>query len=209
MVFPSTLDLLFSFRQLLITTNRDWSPLHRAVWNSDINKIMSLANQSSVKTKDSLGWTPLHLACSDSESSAFTFRQIFPRQLKQRLLHPNSEMCLPRRRDIQENGLAMCRILIDAGAEVNAEASIGWLPMHNVASSGWVDLAHLLLDNGGSAFSSTICSPYCWADQGRKMYYVGSREAMRELLRAHLSDEQMEQIEALHKRNFGQPKAGS
>jgi ankyrin repeat protein len=202
MVFPSTFGLLFPFLQLLITINRDWSPLHRAVWNGDINKVMSLADQCSVKTKDSLGWTPLHLACSDSESSAFTFRQIFPRELEQRLLHPNSDKCFPRRRDSQENALAMCRVLIDAGAEVNAETSLQWLPMHNVASSGWVDLAHLLLENGGSAFSSRICSPYCWVEQDREKYYARSSEAMKELLRAHLSDEQMEQIKALHERNF-------
>jgi ankyrin repeat protein len=168
---------------------------------------MSLADQRSVKTGDSLGWTPLHLACSDSESSAFTFRQVFPRELKQRLLHPNSGMCFPYRRDSQETALAMCRVLIDVGAEVNAPTSIGWLPMHNVASSGWVDLAHLLLENGGSAFSSMICSPYCWAGEDREKYFAKSRNEMIELLRAHISDEQMEQIKALHESSLGKSSA--
>lgn len=58
---------------------------------------------------------------------------------------------------------------MDVGADPNAEASKGctdtsaWTPMHCVANSGWVNVAQLLLENGGSAVSRTMYSPYCWA----------------------------------------------
>lgn len=74
--------------------------------------------------------------------------------------------------------------------------------MYCVANSGWLDVAHLLLENGGSAFSSGMCSPWCWAvDTYEFKYYpTPERKSMKELLRVYISDEQMREIKALYER---------
>lgn len=155
---------------------------------------------------DDRGYTPLHLACTSSDSSLFTFRQIFPRGLKQRLISSWGErhLCFPFRRDSESAALQIVTILVEAGADVNAEASRGchssgpWTPMHCVANSGWTDVAHFLLEAGGKAFSPNICSPWCWAhDQYPSL--VG-RQTMKDLLGSHISEKQMKDIYALHER---------
>ncbi len=164
---------------------------------------MALANPTSVRAKDSVGWTPLHLACSDSESAAFSSRQVWERNLDVRILHPGSVRCFPWRRNCSAAALAMCQVLIEAGADVNAPTTenFPWTPMHNVASSGWVTVAELLLQNGGRAFSPKTCSPYCWSED-RYDAWLRAGEGpgeMRNLLRAYISDEQWIQIKELHK----------
>lgn len=102
----------------------------------------------------------------------------------------------------------MAIALIDAGANPNAEASRGcdetnaWTPMHCVANSGWVDVAHVLLEKGGSAFSRGMCSPWCWAEDTYEFTYsrVPGVTSMRELLGFHISEEQMREIRSLHER---------
>jgi ankyrin repeat protein len=115
---------------------------------------MALATPISVKVKDSIGWTPLHLACTSIESSAFSFRQVFARELESRILNRSSLAAFPFR--FAENeavAIAMCQVLLAAGADVNAKEGKGWLPMQIADSSGWVDLGRLILQHDGSAFS--------------------------------------------------------
>lgn len=156
---------------------------------------------------DDCGYTPLHLACTSSESSLFTFRQIFPRGLKQRLITPYGErhLCLPFRRENESSALQIVTMLVEAGAIVNAEASRGrlssgpWTPMHCVASSGWTEVAQYLLEAGGKAFSPNICSPWCWAHD--QYPSLPERPTMKSLLGSHISENQMKDIFALHERH--------
>ncbi len=158
---------------------------------------MSLATPATANVADDMGWTPLHLACARSESSAFTFRQVFPRELSQRSIR-NGGACFPYRREGKQYAAAMCRILLAAGADVNAKADPGeWLPLHNAAASGWVDLAHLLLEAGSLAFVSQHCSPFCWAERDSD-HYPSDNKQMMELLKFHISEEQMRKEDAKH-----------
>jgi ankyrin repeat protein len=178
-------------------------PLHLAVWNQDLTRVISLANSDSVKQKDGVGYTPLHLACSDSNSMLFSSRQVSDRNLKSRIISSwNDPRCFASRHDNENTALQLCKALLDAGADPNAVTSqkAPWTPMHCVANSGWMEVAHLLLEHGGSAFAETICSPYCWASEGygwrQRISGYGEAETMRELLKFHLSQEQ---LDALHK----------
>jgi hypothetical protein len=40
------------------------------------------------------------------------------------------------------------RLLLQNGAEVNAESNGGWTPLHWAASQGYIDILHLLVENG-------------------------------------------------------------
>ena len=136
----------------------------------------------------------------------FSSRQVSDRDLKSRVLSSwDDPRRFASRHDNENTALQLCKALLGAGADPNAVTSqeAPWTPMHCVASSGWMEVAHLLLEHGGSAFSGTICSPYCWAFEGyggcRRIPGYGEAETMRDLLKSHLSQEQLDAIYALHK----------
>lgn len=170
---------------------------------------MALADRFTVKSMDDCGYSPLHLACTSRQSTLFTFRQIFPRGLKQGLITPYGErhLCLPFRRHSESAALQIVTMLVEAGADVNAEASRGrgrhssgrCTPMHCVASSGWTKVAEYLLEAGGKAFSPTICSPWCWAHD--QYPSLPGRPTMKDLLGSYISENQMKDIFALHERH--------
>lgn len=192
-----------SYNQLTFQT-RDWSSIHRAVWREDLNTVLRQVTRSNVNAMDARGYTPLHLACSSSDSLLFSSRQFHDRGLKDRII-AGGEPCFPTRRNNPESAFQMASALIDAGANPNAKASDGcekslaWTPMHCVANSGWVNVAHFLFQSGGSAFLRMMCSPYCWAkDNAYESGLSPGEPTMKELCRLHISEEQMREIEALH-----------
>ena len=174
---------------------REWSPLHRAVWQEDLVAVICLATKHSVKAVDTRGCTPLHLACLRKGSVLF-----FSNYCQKYCFKDGPHNCFPGR--FGEAAVTARQItvaLIEAGADPNAMASapFTFTPMHCVANSGWVNVAHVLLEKGGSAFSRVQCSPFCWAGG------IGFREsntAMRELLKAHLSEAQKREIDDHHVR---------
>lgn len=199
---------------------RDWTDLHRAIWHEDCNTTLLLADHTSVRQRDDVGYTPLHLACSRTGSLLFTFRQVYDRGLSTLMTANRSGLsslmtanrsyleCLPFRRDYEAAAVEMVGTLIAAGADPNAEAwparsvnndKFPWTPMHCAANSGWMDVASLLLEHGGSAFSRTMCSPFCWVDEGHRRFAIeGQPSNMRDLLGSYLSSEQVDAINALH-----------
>lgn len=200
-----------------LCASRDWTDLHRAIWHEDCNTTLLLADHTSVRQRDDVGYTPLHLACSRTESLLFTFRQVNDRGLRT-LMNANPSYltanrsyleCLPFRRDNEASAVEMVGTLIAAGADPNAEAwpalsprnnKLPWTPMHCAANSGWMDVASLLLEHGGSAFSRTMCSPFCWVDEGHGRFAIeGQPSNMRDLLGSYLSSEQVDAINALHR----------
>lgn len=202
-----------SYAMTDVCASRDWTDLHRAIWHQDCIATHLLADNISVHQKDDIGYTPLHLACSNTSSLLFKSRQLRDRGLSG---DKRSLQCLPFRESSEAAAVEMARTLLAAGADPNVEAwparseeqkKLPWTPMHCAANSGWMDVAFLLLEHGGSAFSRTMCSPFCWADDGYKLSPLGvSRgepSTMRELLGSHLSSEQVNAINALHHEQTG------
>ena len=48
----------------------------------------------------------------------------------------------------QNGHLAICRLLIDKGAQLEANANNGWTPLHEAARHGNVEIVRLLCDRG-------------------------------------------------------------
>jgi len=198
-----TSPFLHSKKRKLTLNNRDWTPLHRAIWRQDLSSVISLCTGTTVNQRDGVGWTPLHLACSNTSSMGWSSRQIYPRNLQSRILYPSSKATFPRRSATEPTALAMIQVLLESGADVNAFANNPkWTPLHNVADSGWINVAHLLLDNGANSFTEgRSCSPYCWA--GNDLESGGTRNEMQALLKHYISEEQWTQITANHE-NMGE-----
>lgn len=111
----------------------------------------------------------------------------------------------PRRfRESESRAVEMCRLLVAAGADVNAKTLSGnWLPLHNAANTGWLDLVHFLLEKGSITFVEHGCSPFCWAEDGSTLWeQKNKKDEISKLLKFHLSDEQMELEHLKHSRAF-------
>ena len=165
--------------------------------------MLILADRTTIHKRDDVGYTPLHLACSRPLSVLFTSRQVRDRGLK----YPHHQLNpLADRPNNEAVALEVVQILLDAGADPNAVTSsrIPWTPMHCVANSGWMGVASLLLERGGSAFSRDMCSPYCWAasEYGQKRHYSfldpNGPTSMKQLLGFYLSREHVEAINVHH-----------
>jgi uncharacterized protein len=104
------------------------------------------------------GWPPLHLSAAFANPGAVVLllehgahiHQISHNPLRNQALHA----CIAL-----GNSAETARLLVDAGADVNATAAGGYTPLHLAASSGNREIAVLLLEHG--ADRSACC------DQGK------------------------------------------
>ncbi len=93
------------------------------------------------------GWPPLHLSAAFATPEAVTLllehgahiHQISHNPVRNHALHA----CIAL-----GNSVDVARLLIDAGAQVNATAAGGYTPLHIAASNGNRDMVVLLLENG-------------------------------------------------------------
>ena len=93
------------------------------------------------------GWPPLHLAAAFASPAAVTLllehgshiHQVSHNPLRNQALHA----CIAL-----GNSVDVARLLIDAGAPVNATAAGGYTPLHIAASNGNRDMVVLLLERG-------------------------------------------------------------
>ena len=72
-----------------------------------------------------------------------------------------------------EGGFDIARLLIEAGADVNAAHQAGFTPLHAAAMTGQLELAKLLLDRGAD--------PRAQADDGRDALAM-ARDAKQQAL---------------------------
>jgi len=104
------------------------------------------------------GWSPLHLAAAFSSPEAVALllehgahiHQISHNPLRNQALHA----CIAL-----GNSVEVARLLVEAGADVDATAAGGYTPLHLAASNGSREIVALLLEHG--AIRETCC------DQGK------------------------------------------
>jgi ankyrin repeat protein len=49
----------------------------------------------------------------------------------------------------------MSQVLLGQGASINARDKKGWMPLHCAAQAGFLDIVHLLVENGASTTAET------------------------------------------------------
>ena len=95
------------------------------------------------------GWPPLHLSAAFASPDAVTLllehgahiHQVSHNPLRNQALHA----CIAL-----GNSVEVARVLIEAGADVNATAAGGYTPLHLAASSGNREMVSLLLEAGAN-----------------------------------------------------------
>jgi uncharacterized protein len=93
------------------------------------------------------GWPPLHLAAAFASAETVTLllehgahiHQISHNPLRNHALHA----CIALHGSVES-----VRVLLDAGADVNATAAGGYSPLHQAAAAGKSEVVRLLLQNG-------------------------------------------------------------
>ena len=117
---------------------------YQAIRQDDLTALRALVRDEGVNAKDAQGQTPLMLAAAFGSSEAVRFL------IAQRRRRRGGEQ---RRRDGASSGRpatsTKTRMLLDAGADVNAVSQLGRTPLIVAASAnGTADVVRLLLAKG-------------------------------------------------------------
>jgi uncharacterized protein len=95
------------------------------------------------------GWPPLHLSAAFSTPEAVTLLLEHGAHIHQTSHNPLRNQALHACIALG-NSVEVARLLIEAGADVNATAAGGYTPLHIAASGGKQEIVLLLLENGAN-----------------------------------------------------------
>jgi ankyrin repeat protein len=140
-----------------------------------VDRVRALLDQdpSRVNTWSSDGFTPLHLG------SFFGYAKVV-----ELLLARGAEVNPVARNPMKVQPLhsaaagrhgEVARLLVEAGANVNAKQDKGWMPLHAVAQNGDVEMAALLLDRGAD--------PAAQNDEGKSAIGLAADAGKTEVLK--------------------------
>lgn len=133
----------------------DHDDVHAAARRGDTDEVAALLSMDNrlTRTFDTDGWTPLHLAAHYGHAGTVEI-----------LLHNNAPVDLRSRNQLANTALhaalagqraeeraRVTRLLVEAGADVNATQHGGWAPIHQAAANGDRETAALLITNGAKA----------------------------------------------------------
>ena len=129
----------------------DHEDVHAAAKNGDTDEVAALLSMDNrvTRTFDADGWSPLHLAAHYGHADVVSL-----------LLHNNAPVDLRSANQMANTPLHaalagrradVVPILLDAGADVNAQQHGGWTALHAAAANGDGALVELLLSRGADA----------------------------------------------------------
>lgn len=144
----------------LLRTRIDEPDIFEAAAMGDCERLHVLiaADAMQARAVSADGWPPLHLAAAFASPETVTLllehgahiHQISHNALRNQPLHASIAL---------GNSIEAVRLLIEAGADINATQAGGYSPLHQAASAGKTPIAELLLANG--ARREALC------DQGK------------------------------------------
>ena len=128
----------------------DHDDVHAAAKNGDTDEVAALLSMDNRLTKafDADGWSPLHLAAHYGHAG-----------IVELLLHNNAPVDLRSTNAMTNTALhaalagqraAVVKLLVEAGADVNAKQHGGWTPLHSAAANGDRAVIDLLLASGAT-----------------------------------------------------------
>ena len=119
-----------------------------AAKNGDTDEVAALLSMDSrlTRTHDSDGWTPLHLAAhyGHADIVSIMLHNNAPVDIRSTNTMANTPLhaaLAGRRNDVS-------KMLIEAGADVNARQHGGWVPLHAAAANGDREMVELLIARG-------------------------------------------------------------
>ena len=126
----------------------DHDDVHAAAKSGDTDEVAALLSMDNrlTRTFDADGWSPLHLAAHYGHAATVDL-----------LLHNNAPVDLRSTNAMTNTALhaalagrqvKVAKILLDAGADANAQQHGGWTPLHSAAASGDREAIDLLLARG-------------------------------------------------------------
>ena len=132
----------------------DHEDVHAAAKTGDTDEVAALLSMDNrlTRTFDADGWSPLHLAAHYGHADLVAL-----------LLHNNAEVDLRSTNAMANTALhaamaarqtRVAKILLDAGAQVNAKQHGGWTALHAAAANGDGAAVELLLAHGATANSA-------------------------------------------------------
>ena len=129
-------------------TEPDHEDIHVAAKNGDTDEVAALLSMDSrlTRTHDSDGWTPLHLAAhyGHADIVSIMLHNNAPVDIRSTNTMANTPLhaaLAGRRNDVW-------KMLIEAGADVNARQHGGWVPLHAAAANGDREMVELLIARG-------------------------------------------------------------
>jgi uncharacterized protein len=132
----------------------DHEDVHTAAKSGDTDEVAALLSMDNrlTRTFDADGWSPLHLAAHYGHTA-----------IVELLLHNNAPVDLRSANQMANTALhaalagrraEVVKVLLDAGADVNATQHGGWTPLHSAAANGDRALVDLLLARGAKPSSA-------------------------------------------------------
>jgi uncharacterized protein len=113
---------------------------------TDLVAEMLSGNKGLVKLMSADGWTPLHLAAFFGQPECAAILLGTGAEVAVRSTNPMQNM--PLHAAVAGRNVEVVRLLVDAGAPVNARQHGGWAPLHAASQNGDTAIAEILLQAG-------------------------------------------------------------